>query len=155
MGTCFLIGHRDAADWLLSPLSAAVERHITEMGVTEFVVGHYGAFDRLAARAIRQAKQKYPDVRLTLLLPYYGRAGEGQYDDSFFPPGLETVPKRCAIPRANRYMIDHSDYLISYAWQPGSNTNKLTEYARRREKRGLICVTELALPQERDRAAPA
>jgi hypothetical protein len=34
---------------------------------------------------------------------------------------MEKVPKRVAIVRTNHYMVDHSDYLIAYAWQPASN----------------------------------
>ena len=44
-------------------------------------------------------------------------------------PGMETVPKRAAIVRANRYMVNHSDYLIAYAWHPASNARELVEYA--------------------------
>ena len=38
MSTCFFIGHREAPDTLLDKLSAEVEHHITECGVTEIVV---------------------------------------------------------------------------------------------------------------------
>ena len=36
---CFFIGHRDAESGLMSKIEAAVHRHITEYGVTEFIVG--------------------------------------------------------------------------------------------------------------------
>ena len=52
MPTCFFIGHREALDSLLPQLSAAVEHHITELGVTDFVVGSYGWFDSMAARMV-------------------------------------------------------------------------------------------------------
>ena len=71
MSTCFFIGHRDAPERVMESLTAAVERQIVEYGVTAFVVGQYGAFDRMAARAVREAKQRHPEVSLTLLLPYY------------------------------------------------------------------------------------
>jgi len=41
-------------------------------------------------------------------------------------------------------MVNHVDYLIAYAWHPASNARKLVEYARSREKRGLIVVQNLA-----------
>ena len=41
MSTCFFIGHRDTPDTVLPPLEQEVERHITEYGITDFVVGHY------------------------------------------------------------------------------------------------------------------
>lgn len=58
----------------------------------------------------------------------------------FYPPGMEKVPYRAAIVAANRYVVDHVDYLITYAWQPGSNARSLMEYAR---KRGKVHLTEL------------
>ena len=35
MPTCFFIGHREAPDSLLPQLSAEIERHITEYGVSK------------------------------------------------------------------------------------------------------------------------
>ena len=69
--TCFYIGHRDAPDTIYPALLAEVERHITELGVGEFIVGHYGRFDSLAARAVKELKAQYSEVELTLLLPYH------------------------------------------------------------------------------------
>ena len=63
--SCFFIGHREASEEIYPALYAAVEQHILEYGVTEFIVGHYGGFDRLAASAVKEAKCFYPEVRLT------------------------------------------------------------------------------------------
>ena len=142
MSTCFFIGHREAPDSLLSRLSAEIERHIIEYGVTEFVVGRYGRFDALAAKCVKTAKKCHPEVTLTLLLPYhpYDRPTPTPpgFDGTFYPPGMETVPKRAAIVRANRYMVEHSDYLIAYVWHPVSNARALLEYARKLEKKGQL-----------------
>ncbi len=103
--TCFFIGHREAPDSLFPILSAEVERHITEYGVTDFVMGRYGRFDSMAAHAVMVAKKRRPEVTLTLLLPYhsYDRPVPTPpgFDGTFYPPGMETVPKRAAIVRAN------------------------------------------------------
>ena len=148
MSSCFFIGHREAPDVLLDKLSAEVERHITEYGVTDFVVGRYGQFDALAAKCVKAAKKCHPEVTLTLLLPYhpYDRPipTPPGFDGTFYPPGMETVPKRAAIVRTNRYMVEHSDYLIAYAWHPVSNAWDLVEYAQRYEKQSHIKITLLA-----------
>lgn len=150
MPTCFFIGHREAPDSLLPELSAEIERHITEYGVTEFVVGGYGRFDALAANCVIDAKKRHPKVALTLLLPYhpYDRPipTPPGFDGTFYPLGMETVPKYAAILRANRYMVEHSGYLIAYAWHPASNARELVEYARRREKYDQIKITLLSPP---------
>ena len=132
--TCFFIGHRDAPDTIYPALLAEVERHIAELGAGEFLVGHYGRFDALAARAVKEAKLRHPGVELTLLLPYHPAerpiSKPDGFDNLLYPPGLETVPRRVAILRANRYVVDHTDYLIAYAWQPRSNARALVEYAK-------------------------
>ena len=50
MKSCFFIGHREASEEIFPALAEAVERHIVDNGVTEFIVGNYGGFDRMAAR---------------------------------------------------------------------------------------------------------
>ena len=145
--SCFFIGHRESSEEIYPALYAAVEQHIVEYGVTEFIVGHYGGFDRLSASAVKAAKQFYPDVKLILLLPYHPAerpipTPDG-FDGTFYPPGMESVPRKVAIVRANRYVVDHVDYLIAYAWHPASNARELLEYAKRREKRDLISITSI------------
>lgn len=69
--TCFFIGHRDTPDTIYPVLVDEVEHHITELGVGEFIVGHYGRFDSLAAREVKESKARHPEVELTRLLPYH------------------------------------------------------------------------------------
>ena len=94
--SCFFIGHRKASEEIYTDLRAAVEQHIVEFGVTEFLVGHYGGFDKLAARALIDAKKAHTEVTLTLLLPYHPAerpmaAPEG-FDGTYYPPDMERVP---------------------------------------------------------------
>ena len=146
--TCFFIGHHDASEKILPALTAAVERHVIDFGVTDFVVGHYGGFDQMAARVVKAEKERHPLVTLTLLLPYHPAdrpipVPDG-FDSTFYPPGMETTPKKLAIIRANRYMVELSSHLISYVWHAASNSREILEFAQRREKRGLIHVENLA-----------
>lgn len=148
MKTCFFIGHRDAPENIYERLLTAVERHISEYGVTDFVVGKYGNFDRPAARAVMEAKQHHHNVSLTLLMPYYHADAEplpDGFDGSLFPDGLETVPKRAVILRANLCMIHHCDYLIVYDAGRIGNTRKLVSDARKIE--GLHIVNIALVPE--------
>ena len=141
---CFLIGHREAPESILTPLQKAIETQILEYGVTEFIVGKYGNFDRLAARALLHAKKKHPGLTLSLLLPYLSEKGQAGcpkgFDGTVYPEGLETVPRRFAIAAANRFMMDHVQALIAYVCHPASNAQKLVEEARRRARRGEIQI---------------
>ncbi len=145
---CFFIGHREATEELLPALQAAIEKHITVYGVTEFIVGHYGNFDRISGRAVVAAKRTHPEITLTLLLPYHPaerpiKTPPG-YDATFYPPGMEKTPRKVAIVRANRYMIAHSDYLIAYVRYAAGNARELLTYAQNKESKGCMIVTNLA-----------
>ena len=146
MGNCFFIGHRETPDRVYPTLLETIERHITEYGVSEFVVGQYGSFDRLVIRALSQAKRAHPDITLMLMTPYYPVNRKVDlpeaFDALFYPPDLETVPKRLAIVRANRYMVERSDFLIAYVRHPASNARELLDVADGlfcREIDGLFC----------------
>lgn len=148
MKSCFFIGHHDAPDSLRPKLDKAIKRCITELGITEFIVGQYGNFDRMAAHSLAEAKKNHPNIILLLLVPYHPADKPIQppagFDGTYYPDGMEAVPKKLAIVRANRYMVDHSDFLIAYAWHPASNARNLLEYARCCEKKGRIHIENLA-----------
>ena len=54
---------------------------------------------------------------------------------------IRLLTRKVAIVRANRYVVDHVDYLIAYAWHPASNVRELVEYAKRRENKGSLFIT--------------
>ena len=148
MKTCFFIGHREADEKLLPKLKETVERLITKENVRFFYVGEYGGFDRIAANAVIKAKSRYPDITLMRVLPYHPaeRPVEAPYgfDGTYYPDGLEKVPKPYAIVRCNKLMVSTSDWLVCYVRHGCSNSQKLLEYAERREKEGLIQIENLA-----------
>lgn len=102
---CFLIGHRDTSSDILPSLTTEIEHHIREQGITEFVAGQYGRFDRLAAHALYRCKTEYPGLTLTLLCAYHPAERAvilpRGFDGFWYPAELEQVPRRFAIRRAN------------------------------------------------------
>lgn len=141
MKSCFFIGHREADERLLPILTAAIERLITEEQVSFFYVGGYGGFDRIAATAVKRMKLQHPEIILMLVLPYH--PGERPietphgFDGTYYPEGLEKVPRRYAIVRANEIMAKQSDWLISYVRHGASNSRRILEYA---QKQGTACI---------------
>ena len=148
MKSCFFIGHRDAPDAVLAHLTVTLERLIVEESVGFFYVGQYGSFDRLATLAAKQLKQHYPFITLMLVLPYHPAdrpiPTPPGFDGTYYPEGMENVPKRYAIVKVNKQMVNNSDWLIAYVRHPASNARNLLEYAQRREKKGLIHIENLA-----------
>ena len=145
--SCFFIGHREADERLLPRLELVIDRLIQEDGVRYFYVGGYGGFDRLATAVVRRMKQKYPDITLMLVLPYHPaerptEAPDG-FDGTYHPDGLESTPKRYAIVRANKIMVDACDWLVCYVRHGAGNSRKLLEYAQRRAAKGLIQIESI------------
>lgn len=143
---CFLFGHGDAPDGIQPAIEEAVERHYEQYGARRFFVGSYGAFDAMAVRALRQVKLHHGDLELNMILAYHpaerqARIPEG-FDHTFYPP-LEGVPRRYAIVRANRYMIEKSDTIICYVNHFG-NARNLLDYAERRRKKSEIILDNIA-----------
>ena len=145
--SCFFMGHREADEQLLPRLGLTIERLIAEENVRYFYVGGYGGFDRIAAAAVKHAKQKYPDITLMLVLPYHPADRPTDtpngFDGTYYPDGLESTPRRYAIVRTNRIMVDTCDLLVSYVRHGASNSRNLLEYAQRREKKGLIQIINI------------
>ena len=147
--SCFFICHRDSDTEIYPSLLAEVERHVTEYGVTDFFVGHYGRFDRMAAQAVKEIKKCHPEVRLMLVLPYHPAVRPIEtpkgFDGTYYPWEDERIPKRLAIIKTNQHMVDTCDYLIAFAWHFFGGSGQIVEYARKQEAKGSIHVTNLAV----------
>lgn len=146
--SCFFIGHREADERLLPRLELEIEQLIRSEKVRYFYVGGYGGFDQVAATAVKRAKQKHPDITLMLVLPYHPAERSIEkppgYDGTYYPEGLEKTPRPFAIVKANQLMVDSCEWLICFVRHGASNSRKLLEYAQRREKKGLIQITNIA-----------
>lgn len=145
--SCFFMGHREADERLLPRLELEIDRLIQEDNVRYFYAGGYGGFDRIAATAVKRAKRKYPDIVLMRVLPYHPAEKSiptlDGFDGTYYPEGLENTPRRYAIVRTNKIMVDICEWCVCYVNHGASNSRKLLEYARRRESKGLIQIINI------------
>jgi uncharacterized phage-like protein YoqJ len=129
-------GHREVhePEKVKGWLEEVVDRLIHE-GADTFYLGGYGQFDALAAAVVREKKERYPQIRSVLVLPYLDRNYDASaYDETIYPP-LENVPRRYAISRRNEYMVDHADVVVTYVVFCFGGAYKTTQYAERKLKR--------------------
>ena len=144
---CFLFGHSIIPAALQEQIQEAAWRHYRDHGIRQFYVGYHGQFDQTAIAALRNLKGRCPDITLMLVTPYHPSAQrvflpEG-FDGFYYPEGMEAVPPRFAIVRANRLMIRAADSVICYV-QHGGNSRALLEQARKRQQKQDIPVENLA-----------
>ena len=145
MITCFLFGHADAPGTIMPKLEEAIEKCYSK-GISNFYVGNRGRFDSLATAAVKQAKKKFPGVRLYLLLAYHPAERPQETPEGFdgtYYPLEEKIPRQFAIVRANEAMLRQADYVICYVNHAG-NTRKLLAIAQKREKQELIPIENIA-----------
>lgn len=107
---------------------------LIEGGADRFYLGGYGAFDNLAAAAVRRQKKIYPHIEMILVLAYLNRdIGADRYDSTTYPP-LEKVPPQYAIVKRNEWMVCESDVVISGVTHNWGGAAKTLEFAQRKRK---------------------
>ena len=108
-------------------------------GYTIFYDGNYGAFDNKCRNAILKLKNKYPNIKLVLILTYYHHDKEkypipSYYDDTILPE-IEDLHYKQKITKRNEWIIDNCDLLVCHiqeAYKSGAyNTVK---YAQKQNK---------------------
>lgn len=131
-------GHRQVPDtekvsaWLQDVIAQLIQE-----GADDFYFGGKGAFDALAAREVSKFKDRFPFLRRTLVQAYIDQEKDPWlHDDSVYPP-LESVPRRFAMPRRDRWMVKQADVLVSYAQYSWGNATAVMEYALRQGMRVL------------------
>ena len=122
--------------WLHEVIEGLIVR-----GARKFYLGGYGTFDQMAAAAVWEQKRTHPEITSVLVLPYLGRkVSATEYDYTTYPP-LENVPRRFAISRRNRWMVDNSDILVAFVTHDWGGAATTLKYAERKKKE-IIRYTE-------------
>ena len=137
-------GHRQAPYSLIEPLDRIV-RTLIEQGFTTFHSGMALGFDMMAAEAVLRAKQTHPEVRLIAVLPFPEQDSKFSEqtkirDRQILQQADERVITSPCYTNAgvyhirNRYLIDHSSFVVCYFNGTPGGTQKTLEYARRMNK---------------------
>ncbi len=138
MKTCTFFGHSDCPDSVYYLLKEKIEDLIKYSDTVYFYVGNHGRFDSLVTEVLRELKKEYPNIKYWVILAYLPKC---YIENSLFPEGLENVPKRFCIDKRNRWMLEKSDYVISYVTRNVGGAAKFTEIAKKQNKR-VINIAE-------------
>lgn len=129
---CTFFGHKDTPDDIYPVLEKTIAETIQKYPDIQFYVGHNGHFDGMARTALKKLSAPY-----TVVLAYLpGRNDEILYrgEDTLYPEGLETVPKRYAIPYRNKWLVNNSDMVIAYIRYTASRAAEFVKSAEHRGK---------------------
>ena len=145
--TCCFTGHRIIAKAKREELKRKIENTVCELfltkGVDTFIAGGALGFDTIAAQAVLDVREKFPDVKLKLYFPCKDqckgwRAEEAElYEeikaqaDEFLYVSEEYI-KGCMHLR-NRKLVDDSAFCICYSKREIGGTAYTVKYAEKSE----------------------
>lgn len=135
MNTCTFFGHKDCYEDITASLRDILEKLIITQNVNLFYVGNHGQFDVKVHHIPKDLEQIYP-IQYAVVLAYLPNRKD-EYDDfsdTMLPEGIETVHPRFAVDRRNRWMIDHSDFVVTYIKHSWGGAAKYAEIAKRKGK---------------------
>ena len=133
MAKCTFFGHRDSPSSIRGVLSAEIERLINEKDVNTFYVGTQGNFDRMAYTVLKGLRERNSHIKIYRVLAYMPKLGDTDTYDTIVPEGIETTYPRYAIIKRNKWMIDHSDYVIAYVTHTFGGAYQAVEQAKRKK----------------------
>ena len=133
MAACTFFGHAECYGLDDRALRLAIEDLISK-GVDTFYVGNQGQFDSAVYTCLKQLRNRHPHIRVCVVLAYLPTE-KNEYDDlaDTMYPEIEGHPK-FAIERRNRWMIDHSDFLLCHINHTWGGAYKFAQLAKRRSK---------------------
>ena len=116
MATCTFFGHRDCPDSIKQKLQETLIELIINHSVDMFYVGNHGRFDTIVHGVLKELKEEYPLINYAVVLAYMpGKQTEyDDYSDTMLPEGIEVIHPRYAISWRNNWMLQQSEYVITY-----------------------------------------
>lgn len=132
--TCIFFGHKDTPYDIKDKLREIVIKMIEEKGVTNFYVGNHGNFDRMVLTELKELSNLYPQIRYAVVLAYLTQRNDEDYSNTVYPEGIESVPKRFAIDFRNKWMVQQSDFVVTYICRSIGGAAKFADMAKKHGK---------------------
>lgn len=140
---CFT-GHRTLPEENLPEIAERLENALIaliEQDYCYFGVGGALGFDTLAAQTVLRLRERYPQIRLILVLPCCSQTrGWSQADIDIYEEIKRRADKvtytsenyfRGCMQKRNRHLVDNSSICICYLTKPTGGTAYTVNYARR------------------------
>lgn len=140
--TCCFTGHRQIPFNQYNDIQKLLERiiiYLIEKGVCYFGTGGALGFDTMAALTILKLKEKYPHIKLILVLPCENQTYKWQQKDIDI---YENIKSKCdkyvytskyyyngCMFKRNKHLVDNSKYCICYLIKKTGGTAFTVNYA--------------------------
>lgn len=131
---CTFFGHRNTPERIRPLLREVLTELIEKRGVDKFYVGNQGSFDYYVRKELNDLSKYYPHIEYYVVLAYiHGKKDEDEdYYQTIYPGNLG--PRRFAIDKRNRWMIERSDIVVTYVQFVYGGAAKFKELAEKKGK---------------------
>lgn len=132
---CTFFGHRDVPSEVKPLLREVLLDLIKHQGIDRFYVGNQGNFDAMVLRLLSEFEHSY-SIRYDVVLAYMPKKNDPFFEAYYtiLPEGIENIPPRFAIEYRNRWMIENSDFVITYVTRSFGGAVKFKELAEKKKK---------------------
>lgn len=138
---CTFFGHNDTLQEIQPKLESSLINLIENHNVNIFYVGNHGNFDVLVKKTLKKLKATYTNINYSIVLAYMPierqKCNSEDYFYTIYPEGLENIPPKYAIIKRNRWMINNSDYVVTYVKR---NTGGAARFKKISEKLGKTVI---------------
>lgn len=143
MSTCTFFGHKDTPKEIEPTLRSTLVELIENKKVRNFYVGNHGNFDYMVRRCLIELKEIYSIdyAVVSAYLPDRKNTSEETFTDTVIPDGIETVMRKFAISYRNKWMIEQSDYVVTYVKHTFGGAAKFKELAEKKNKTVINIAT--------------
>lgn len=151
---CFT-GHRNIPPERLDVISRQLKAtliQLIETGYLYFGAGGAIGFDTLAAQTVLELKQRYPHIKLILVLPCLSQAAYWSEKDKQIYEDIKSKADKVVytaktytdgcMHKRNRHLIDNSSVCICYLTNSSGGTAYTVDYASRKR----LKIINIALP---------
>ena len=147
MSVCTFFGHRDCPNSIKPKLREVLIDLIENHAVDMFYVGQQGAFDGIVRSVLKELVLVYPHISYAVVLerlpPKRDEFDTRDYSDTMLPEGIETVHPRFAISWRNKWMIQQSDYVVTYITYSWGGAAQFTEMSKKHNKQ-IIDIAQIS-----------
>ena len=138
MYACTFFGHRECPGSIEPKLREVLIDLIENHAVRMFYVGKQGEFDIMVRTLLKDLVLAYPHINYAVVLDRIPNKPDS-YDtcdcsDTMLPEGIELVHPRFAISWRNKWMINRSDYVVTYVTHSWGGAAQFAELAEKQKK---------------------
>lgn len=138
MISCTFFGHKNTPEQTEEILRKILIDLIENKNVDMFYVGNNGGFDDMVRKNLKLLKIDYPHIKYAVVLAYMpndkAEIRYGDLNDTIYPEELDNTPTRYSIAKRNRWMINMSDYVVTYVKYSFGGAAQFKELAEKKGK---------------------